>query len=1136
MTSLKTKRLGSFAWLNATQFLGALNDNFFKLLLIFVIGSVLGDESKGTIVTTATIVFVIPFLLFSHPAGVLADRTSKSHIIKFTKCMEVFIMIIGCLAIVIVSVPLLYVTLFLMCTQSAIFGPSKYGVVPELVSESRLSGANSLLVGTSYLAIIIGAFLPSFLLDFVWPGLYAVAGFCSVGISVAGVLCSLGIEKTAPAGSDKRFSLKFPVEVYRTLKQVSSDKHLITAVWAGAYFLFLGAFIQQNALLYGPDYLGLTMERSGYLFSIAAVGIGIGALIAGRLSGRNIEFGIVPIGAAGLTIACILFGIMKPGLSKAVPLMLLAGISSGMFVVPLNAFVQYQSPPAQRGQILGCQGVLSFLGVALSAGLLKLMYDVLQISAAGCFVVVGLLTGVLAVVAIYLLPDFLIRLVAVTIAKTVYRMRIYGDEHLPTRGAALIVPNHVTWVDAVLLSITTTRRIRFVMSRRVMEGHFLAPLFRLMRCIPVSADDPPRAIAASLKKARAALDDGYLVCIFAEGALTRNGNMRGFRPGLEFILKKSEYPVIPAYIGGGWGSIFSLYHGRIVASLPKRVPYPISVSFGPPMPATSTSNEIREAVQAVSGRHWTGQKNRRQTLIHKFVRKARQRWMSPAVEDTTGKRLTFGRTLAGAIALSNIIDKLGKGQEMIGILLPSTVGGALANIAVTLTGRVSVNLNFTASRESIAHSVEQCEIRTVISSRAFLEKLEGFDVPQGTVYLEDLLPQITGGQKILALLKARFAPVRCLMTYRKPAPDDLATIIFSSGSTGIPKGVMLSHHNLLSNIDSFAGIFGFRSSDRVCGILPLFHSFGFAASLWCPLTVGFATHFHPNPIDGSKIAEIVREEKLTVLMTTPTFLLTYIRRATPEDFATLRVVVTGAEKLKTRVADAFEKRFGSRPREGYGTTELSPVVGFNTPDVTIEGLAQVGTKDGSIGHPIPGVALKIVDPSTGEALGLHEDGLVLVKGPNVMHGYLKDPERTAEALQDGWYNTGDIGHIDEDGFLFLVDRLSRFSKIGGEMIPHLAVEEAIMDGLGAVNSVAAVTAVPDERKGEQLVVLYTEDAGDPDTLRRIMRECDLPNLWKPRNENFLKIDSMPTLGSGKLDVKQLKDIANALVAERIRDS
>ena len=1136
MAQLKTKRPGSFAWLNATQFLGALNDNFFKFLLIFVIISELGDDKENIVITSVTFVFVIPFLLFSHPAGVLADRISKSRIIVFTKCFEVCVMLIGCLAIVITAVPLMYVTLFLMCTQSAIFGPSKYGVVPELVSESRLSRANSLLVGASYLAIIIGTFLASFLVDKVWPKNYTAAGLCCIGIAVAGLFASKGIAKTVPAGSGKRFSVLFPLEVYRTLKQVASDKHLITAVWAGAYFLFLGAFIQQNALLYGPEHLGITREQSGYLFSIAAIGIGLGALIAGRLSGRNIEFGLVPIGAAGLTIACILFGFIEATFLKALPLMLLAGVSSGMFVVPLNAFVQYQSPPEQRGQILACQSILSFLGVALSAALLYLLNEQLKLSAAGCFVVVGLLTGVLTVFVVYKLPDFLVRLVAVTLTKTVYRMRVYGDEHLPTRGPALIVPNHVTWVDAVLLCVTTTRRIRFVMSRQAMEGRFLTPIFRLMRCIPVSPDDPPRVIAASLKETRAALDAGQLVCIFAEGALTRNGNMRGFRPGLEFILKNSDYPVIPAYIGGGWGSIFSHYHGKLVAALPKRIPYPISISYGPPMPATSTSNEIRQAVQEISSRHWDGQKNPRRTLIHKFVRMARRKWTSSAIEDTTGKRLTFGRTLTGAIALSTIVDDLGKDQEMIGILLPSTVGGALTNIAVTLTGRVPVNLNFTASRESMAHSVALCGIRTVISSKAFLEKLEGVAAPDGTVFLEDLMPRITGGQKCLSLLKALFAPTRSLMTYRRATPHDLATVIFSSGSTGIPKGVMLTHHNLLSNIDAFAGIFGFRDSDRVCGILPLFHSFGFAVSLWCPLIVGFTTHFHPNPVDGSKIAEIVREEKLTVLMTTPTFLLTYIRRASAEDFASLRVVVTGAEKLKTRVSDAFEKRFGSRPREGYGTTELSPVVGFNVPDVTTEGVSQVGTKEGSIGHPIPGVALKIIDTSTDEVLGLNEDGLVCVKGPNVMRGYLKDQAKTDEVLQNGWYNTGDIGHIDEDGFLFLVDRLSRFSKIGGEMVPHLAIEEAIMDGLGAVNPVAAVTAAPDERKGEQLVVLYTAAAGDPDNIRQIIRDCDLPNLWKPRDENFLQIESMPTLGSGKLDVMQIKDIANTLVAERSRSA
>ena len=801
-------------------------------------------------------------------------------------------------------------------------------------------------------------------------------------------------------------------------------------------------------------------------------------------------------------------------------------------MVPLHAFVQYQAPRQQRGEILAAQSFLSFIGVALSSGLLILLQDVLNVSARGSFVVVGVLTGVLAIAAVRVLPDFLVRFAVVVITKFCYSIRVKGIENIPTRGAALIVSNHVTWADAVLLSVATQRRIRFLMNRQIMEGNILTPIFRLMRAIPISADDSPREIAKSLKGARAALDEGALVCIFAEGAVTRNGNMRGFRPGLEFIMKRTDYPIIPAYIGGAWGSIFSYYYGRLVAAMPRAFPYPLSITFGPQMPATSGSFEVRRAVTELGAEHYDGQKRPSRTLVHQFVRTARKRWRHPAISDTTGKRLTFGKTLIGAIALSRRIDALAKDQENIGVVLPSVVGGALTNLAITLTGRVPVNLNFTASKEGIQYALDQCQIRTTISSRGFLEKLENFEAPPNTVYLEDLVPTITTGDKLVGLFKALFAPARAMTTFRKVRPDDLATIIFSSGSTGLPKGVMLTHHNIISNIESFSVIFAFENSDRVCGILPLFHSFGFTATLWAPMTVGFSTFFHPNPIDAPGIAKLIREEKLTILMTTPTFLLAYIRRAEPDDFKSLRTVVTGAEKLKPRVADAFEKRFEIRPREGYGTTELSPVVGVSIPDADIAGVQQVGTKVGSIGHPIPGIAIKITDPSTGDVLGLNEEGVVHVKGPNVMRGYLNEPEKTADALVDGWYNTGDIGRIDEDGFLFLVDRLSRFSKIGGEMVPHLAVEEKLMEGLGAVNQVVAVTAAPDERKGEQLVVLYTSEAGDAETLQKIIDACDIPNLWKPKKNNFFTVEAMPTLGSGKFDIKAIKDTAKTLVEER----
>ncbi|HSR88427.1 MAG TPA: AMP-binding protein, partial [Pontiella sp.] len=368
---------------------------------------------------------------------------------------------------------------------------------------------------------------------------------------------------------------------------------------------------------------------------------------------------------------------------------------------------------------------------------------------------------------------------------------------------------------------------------------------------------------------------------------------------------------------------------------------------------------------------------------------------------------------------------------------------------------------------------------------------------------------------------------------RHISPDNPATIIFSSGSTGEPKGIVLSHHNILSNIEGFRMILRFDKNDRLCGVLPFFHSFGFTATLWGPLVSGFFVCYHSNPIEGAVIAQMIREKKLTMLFATPTFLLTYMPKAKDDDFTSLRLIITGAEKLKKKLADRFEERFGVRPMEGYGATELSPVTAANIADANVAGVKQTGLKEGSVGHPIPGVTAKIVHPESGEELEENEEGLLLIKGPNVMQGYLGNPEKTGEVLDDGWYSTGDIARIDSDGFIYLVDRLMRYSKIGGEMVPHLAVEEVLLKGLEAVEQIVYVTAAPDEKKGEQLVVLYTAEAGDAGKLHDLVKHSTLPNLWHPRKDNYFQIEVMPLLGSGKLDMKALKTIAKERVETKI---
>lgn len=1126
MTKADSRLSKSFIWLNTTQFLGALNDNIFKLLATFFVISQRGAGDAARVMGLGGIAFVLPFLLFSAGAGVLADRYSKRNIIVLAKALEVLVMLLGVWAFLAGREIALYIMIFLMSSQSALFGPSKYGIVPELVEREQLSRANSVLVMFTYLAIIVGS-VAAPLIAQMTDNRYALAQGVCVLVAVAGFLSALPIHRTAPAGTTRTVSARFVRDIWRTLWNVREDRYLLLAVIASAYFTLIGAFMQLNIIPYGMQYLRLSQENSAYLFFLAAIGIAVGAYVAGRMSGRNIELGVVPLGSLVLTISVMLLRGMHR-VWDVVPMIFIAGVGAGMFIVPLDAFIQFRAPAQKRGEVLAASAFLGWVGVLIASGIVYLM-GLFQLDAGTGFLFMGLLTLVLTVAAFRVLPDFFLRFIGVVITRIAYRIRVLGAENVPIEGGALLVCNHVSWVDALLLLATQQRRIRFLMERSIYETPILRPLFRLLGVIPISTADSPKKVVASLREARKALDEGFLVCIFAEGAITRTGMMHGFRSGFEHIVKDGPHPVLPVYIGGAWGSIFSFYYGRPLSHWPTMLRYPVTVIFGKPLPPTTTAGEVREAVMELSCEYYNDRKPTRLSLGETFVQVARQNWRRLAMADTTGKRLTFGRALAGAIALAEKLKPLIQGQPMVGVLLPPSAGGALANVALTLVGKVPVNLNYTASEESFRSAMEQCRLERVITSRAFLEKLGRFQTLENAVYLEDILPQIGEKNKRRAWLKARFMPRRLLA--RPPAftADALATVIFSSGSTGTPKGVMLSHHNILSNVESIRAVFHFSSEDVICAALPFFHSFGFTCSLWLPLLSGFAAIYHSNPLDGAKIAEIVREYRATLLFATPTFLLAYLRRAEPEDFVSLRYVIVGAEKLKPRIADAFEERFGIRPLEGYGATELAPVATLSIPDVEVMGVRQVGVKPGSVGHPLPGVAVKVVDPETGQRMAVGQPGLLWIKGPNVMLGYLNNPAKTAEVLRDGWYNTGDVAIVDKDGFVTITDRLSRFSKIAGEMVPHVAIEDVYHKGLGKTEQVLVVTSVPDEKKGERLVVLYTDQAGDVARLQEIIKESNLPNLWKPAADAYYRIESIPLLGSGKLDLKAVKEWAQKQV-------
>ena len=505
-------------------------------------------------------------------------------------------------------------------------------------------------------------------------------------------------------------------------------------------------------------------------------------------------------------------------------------------------------------------------------------------------------------------------------------------------------------------------------------------------------------------------------------------------------------------------------------------------------------------------------KNTDDTLGRNFVRVARANWGRHCISDSSGKELSYGQTLISAFAIAEKISKMTIGQENVGIILPPSVPGALVNLAVTLAGKVAVNLNYTASASARKHAVEQCRLGCIISSRQFLEKASIDEREDEIVFIEDIIADIGFGQMAKAYFKARFTRAW------KIEAREIATIIFSSGTTGKPKGVMLSHDNILSNIEAIRSVIDIKKDDNLCAVLPFFHSFGFMCGLWLPLIAEASSGYIAKGFDGAEVGQQARKNSSTILFAPPTFLSHYVRRTSKDDFATLRLVFAGAEKLKQRLAEDFEAKFGIRPLEGYGMTELSPVVSLNLPGEN---------KEGTVGKALPGVSVKIVDEHNGQVLAPESEGLVMVKGPNVMVGYLNMPKETDEVLKDGWYNTGDLGCLDSDGFLKITDRLSRFSKIAGEMVGHLGIENVYLDRLGMHEQVVAVTSVPDEKKGEELVVLYVDKAGDADKLHQIMVESNLPNMWKPRRSNYIRVESMPAVGSGKLNTGELRNIALA---------
>lgn len=712
------------------------------------------------------------------------------------------------------------------------------------------------------------------------------------------------------------------------------------------------------------------------------------------------------------------------------------------------------------------------------------------------------------------------------LTRLVYRVDARGVANLPAAGGVLLLPNHITWIDALILQFVCPRPIRFLIFDSIYRRPLLNPIMRLGGAIPISPTRAKDGVRAAAERLAA----GEVVCLFPEGALTRTGTLLRLRKGFEIIARKGNAPVVPVWMDQLWGSVFSFEGGRFFRKLPQHWPYPVTVAIGEPItPGQADVALVRERLLELGEQCYETRPALRRHLGEACVRGLKNRQFSTAVVDgLDGSEISRGMLLAAAIAFARRLRVAAPGRR-IGVVLPPSKGAVLANLAVLLAGKIPVGLNFTAGRDALESALKRGKIDTVITAKIFERKLEAFPWPAHVLRLETEIPplkrQVAFWRAVVAVTPARLL-ARLIGVPREGGREE-AVLLFTSGSSGEPKGVVLSHRNILSNISQFRVMVNLKPEDGVLASLPFFHSFGCTVTLWFPIIEGMRAVTYPSPLDVGKNAELIHKYGCSLFLATPTFLRSYLRKATREQLASVRLVVTGAEKLPRELATAFEEKFGRQVMEGYGLTETSPVISVNLPDVAVGANGadtQPAYRPGSVGKLAPGIAAHIRDPDTGAPRSLHETGMVWFKGPNVFEGYLDDPERTAEVMEDGWFRTGDLGRFDEDGFLFIEGRLSRFSKIAGEMVPHETLEAKIHEAMGTPpgERQVVVVGVPDEAKGEALVLLTTEALNLAD-LRVKLSAAGLANLWIPRT--LKQVETLPVLGSGKLDLKACKDLA-----------
>ena len=1100
------------------QTLGALNDNLFKNAMVVLI--VFQTASGGPVlVALAGGIFISPYLLFSAVAGTLADRNDKSRLIRITKLLEIGLALLAAAGLLLGSIPILFAVLFGLGAQSTFFSPLKYGILPDHLHENELVAGNGWIEAGTFGGILVGTIAGGALI--LAPSGALIVSVAAVAVAVCGAIAAFAVPAAPARAPDLPLSWNIPRETATLLRQARGNRPVWLAIVGLSWFWTLGATFLAEFPVLARDRFAGDPQVITLMLAMFAIGVGAGSVLTARLlrgevSARYVPFAILLLSVFAADFSWVTWhagpqtgwhtvGALLSDLQGWRMLLDLAGVAlcGGAFSVPLYAIIQEWSDPMLRSRMIAANNVLNAAFMVVGAVAVAVA-QAAGMSAPAVLGVTAALNLVAAVITCLLLPQHLMRGLFRWYFRVFHQVRVEGLEHYPERGrSAVIVPNHLSFLDGCLIAAYAPVQPSFAVHSTMAEAWWAQPF---LAPVDVLAVDPrnPYAVRTMVRR----VQEGRQLVVFPEGRITQTGGLMKIYEGAGMVADKAGAVVVPIRLDGLQFTPFSRMGGK----LRRRLFPPVTMRILPPrrlrvpdgLAGRARRRGVADALQAVMVDAAFEGAETSLSLFQALARAADRHGGGHAItEDIARKPLTYRGLLRAAAVLARKLEPHTKPGARVGVLLPNANGSLVAFMALQAVGNAPAMLNVSAGAEGMLSACKTAVLEVVVSSRAFVArgKLDGvvarMQAQVRFVWLEELRDGVGTADKLRGVLDG-WRPQR--LRGFAADPDTQAVVLFTSGSEGAPKGVVLSHRNLLANCAQLAAVVDFNPADRVLNAMPMFHAFGLTGGTLLPVLNGVGVFFYPSPLHYRALPEIAYDSDASIAFGTDTFLTGWARFAHPYDFRAIRYIFAGAERVRDETRRLYMERFGVRVLEGYGATECAPVIAMNTP---------MHNRFGTVGRMLPGIAWAL-DPVP----GIDEGGRLSVRGPNVMLGYLRDGRPgVLEAPEGGWYDTGDIVAIDAEGFVSIRGRAKRFAKIAGEMV-SMAAAEALASRIWP-DAQHAVVSVPDDRKGERLVLVTTQTEADQKPLLEEARRAGAPELTVPRDVR--QVDTVPLLGTGKVD-------------------